>query len=112
MLHFCRQSHTALVLGPSSRLKERFVAGLIPVVPLAVTLYISRILMSWSLQFVNPVVAEFGLIETTANVELAAQVLAVVLIFAVITALGLLHSGRPGDTSSATSAGRAMSSRW
>jgi len=77
-------------MGPISRLKESFVAGLILVAPLAVTLYILRILVSWSLQFINPVVAELGLIETTANVELAAQVLAVVLIFGVISALGLL----------------------
>ena len=45
-------------MRPTSRLKESFVAGLVLVAPLAVTLYILRILVSWSLQFVNPVVAE------------------------------------------------------
>ncbi|WP_415381209.1 DUF502 domain-containing protein [Halosimplex sp. TS25] len=74
----------------TSRLKESFVAGLILVAPLAVTLYILRILVSWSLQFINPVVTELGLIQTAANVEVAAQILAVVLIVSVITALGLL----------------------
>ncbi|QPV63610.1 DUF502 domain-containing protein [Halosimplex litoreum] len=74
----------------TSRLKESFVAGLILVAPLAVTLYILRILVSFSLQFIDPLVAELGLIETAANVELAAQILAVVLIVAVVTALGLL----------------------
>lgn len=77
-------------MRPTSRLKESFVAGLILVAPLAVTLYVLRVLVSWSLQFINPVVAELGLIETTANIELAAQALAVLLIFAVITVLGLL----------------------
>jgi len=74
----------------TKRLKESFVAGLILVAPLAVTLYILRILVSFSLQFIDPLVAELGLIETAANVELAAQVLAVALIVSVITALGLL----------------------
>ncbi|MFC7139028.1 DUF502 domain-containing protein [Halosimplex aquaticum] len=74
----------------ASRLKESFVAGLILVAPLAVTLYILQILVSWSLRFINPVVKELGLIETAANVEIAAQVLAVVLIVSIITALGLL----------------------
>ncbi|WP_436927196.1 DUF502 domain-containing protein [Halosimplex amylolyticum] len=77
-------------MRPTSRLKESFVAGLILVAPLAVTLYIMQILVSWSLQFINPVVSEFGLIETAANVELAAQILAVLLIVSVITALGLV----------------------
>ncbi|WP_459191992.1 DUF502 domain-containing protein [Halosimplex sp. J119] len=74
----------------TSRLKESFVAGLILVAPLAITLYILQILVSWSLQFINPIVAELGLIETTANIELAAQALAVVLIVSAITVLGLL----------------------
>jgi len=74
----------------TKRLKESFVAGLILVAPLAVTLYILRILVSFSLQFIDPLVAELGLIETAANVELAAQILAVVLIVAVVTVLGLL----------------------
>ncbi|WP_135364046.1 DUF502 domain-containing protein [Halosimplex halophilum] len=74
----------------TSRLKESFVAGLILVAPLAITLYILQILVSFSLQFVNPLVDRLGLIETAANVELAAQVLAVVLIVAVVTALGLV----------------------
>ncbi len=66
------------------------MAGLILVAPLAITLYILQILVSFSLQFVNPLVDRLGLIETAANVELAAQVLAVVLIVAVVTALGLV----------------------
>jgi len=74
----------------TNRLKESFVAGLILVAPLAITLYILRILVSFSLQFVDPLVAGLGLIETAANVELAAQVLAVALIVSVVTALGLV----------------------
>jgi len=44
----------------SSRIKSSFVAGLILVAPLAVTLYILRFLVNWSLQFVTPVVRAAG----------------------------------------------------
>ncbi|QLH82934.1 DUF502 domain-containing protein [Halosimplex pelagicum] len=74
----------------TSRLKESFVAGLILVAPLAITLYILRILVSFSLQFIDPLVAELGLVETAASGEIVAQALAVVLIVSVITVLGLL----------------------
>jgi uncharacterized membrane protein len=77
-------------MGLTSRLKESFVAGLILVAPLAITLYILQILVSWSLQFINPIVKRLGLIQTTSNVEVAAQVVAVVLIVSAITVLGLL----------------------
>ena len=77
-------------MRPTSRLKESFVAGLILVAPLAVTLYILQILVTWSLRFVNPIVRRLGLVQTTANIELAAQILAVALIVSVITVLGLV----------------------
>jgi len=75
-------------MSVSSRLKDGFVAGLILIAPLVITLYVLSILVTWSLQFINPVVAETSLVEYTANIELVAQVIAVVLIVAVITVLG------------------------
>ncbi|PGF15105.1 hypothetical protein CP556_02495 [Natrinema sp. CBA1119] len=74
----------------SSRIKSSFVAGLILVAPLAVTLYILRFLVNWSLQFVTPVVRAAGLAQYTRNVEVVAQLLAVVLIVAAIVVLGFL----------------------
>lgn len=74
----------------SSRVKSSFVAGLILVAPLAVTLYILRFLVNWSLQFVTPVVRAAGLAQYTRNVEVVAQLLAVVLIVAAIVLLGFL----------------------
>ena len=74
----------------TARLKDGFVAGLILVAPLAVTLFVLRILVTWALQFIDPVVAELGLVSATANIELVAQVVAVVLIVTALTALGLL----------------------
>ncbi|WP_254764238.1 DUF502 domain-containing protein [Natrinema marinum] len=74
----------------SSRIKSSFVAGLILVAPLAVTLYILRFLVNWSLQFVTPVVRAAGLAQYTRNVEVVAQLLAVVMIVAAVVVLGFL----------------------
>ena len=74
----------------SAALKSSFVAGLILVAPLVVTLYVLRFLVNWSLRFIDPIVDAVGLAQYTANVEIVAQLLAVVLIVATIVVLGFL----------------------
>jgi uncharacterized membrane protein len=74
----------------SAGLRRSFVAGLVLITPLVITLYVLRLLVAWSLQFVNPVVAGTRLTNYTGDIEIVAQVLAVVLIVGAITLLGLL----------------------
>ena len=71
-------------------LKASFVAGLILLTPLAVTLYVLRLVVNWSLQFVNPVVQGTRLTQYTGNVEAAAQLVAAASIVIGITVLGYL----------------------
>lgn len=77
-------------MKPSAVLKNSFLSGLLLIAPLVVTVYILRILVGWSLQFVDPVVAGTGLTQYTANDALAAKAVAAVLILAVVTLLGYL----------------------
>jgi len=77
-------------MGARSYLKDGFVAGLILIAPLVVTLYVVTLLVGWSSQFLDPVVAELQLIGYTGDVEVLAKVLAALLIVAGITALGLV----------------------
>lgn len=77
-------------------LKRSFFAGLILITPLVVTLYVLRILVNWSLQFVNPVVRGTQLVRYTADIEVVAQVVAVVTIVGAITVLGFLGQQRVG----------------
>jgi len=82
---------------PLSRaVKSSFVAGLILITPLVVTLYVLRLLVNWSLQFVNPIVQGTRLTQYTANIEVVAQLLAVVLILATITVLGYVAQRNVG----------------
>ncbi len=77
-------------MNVTETVKSSFVAGLILLAPLIVTLYVLRFLVNWSLQFVGPLVRAAGLAQYTANVEIVAQALAVVLIAAAVVALGFL----------------------
>jgi uncharacterized membrane protein len=74
-------------MGPRKRVKDSFVAGLILVAPLAITLYVLSILVNWSLQFINPLVRGTRLVNYTANIEVVAKIVAVVLIVSALTLL-------------------------
>ncbi len=76
--------------------KRAFVAGLVLITPLVVTVYVLRLLVNWSFQFVNPVVRETRLVRYTANVEVIAQVLAAVLIVLAIAVVGFLAQRQVG----------------
>lgn len=65
-----------------------FVAGVLLIAPLAVTLYVLQLLAGWAIRLVNPVVRGTRLATYTANNELAAQVVAVVAILTLVTLLG------------------------
>lgn len=84
-------------MGLTKRLKEQFVAGLILVTPLVVTAYVLKTLVGWSIQLLDPVVRETGLLGYTGNVELAAQVVAAAAILAGLTLLGALAQRRVGE---------------
>lgn len=74
----------------TATLKNSFLSGLLLIAPLVITIYVLRVLVGWSLQFVDPVVAGTRLTQYTANDALAAKVVAVVLIVSAITLLGYL----------------------
>lgn len=95
----------------SDRLRESFVAGLILVAPLLVTLYVVRILVNWTFGIVNPIVVETRLAQYTANVELVAQVLAVALPCSSWPSWGISPDGPSPTARSETWVGRSTSCR-
>ncbi|MCU4800738.1 DUF502 domain-containing protein [Halobacteria archaeon HArc-gm2] len=73
-----------------NRLKNSFVAGVLLVAPLVVTLLVGRVVVGWTLGIVDPLVQWTGLAAYVANDRLLAQILAVVLVLVTITVLGAL----------------------
>jgi len=79
------------------KVRNSFVAGLILVTPLLITLYILQILAGFALQFIDPVVQGTDLASYTANVEIVARAIAVVLIVVVVTLLGFVAQRQFGQ---------------
>lgn len=75
-------------MGLIAAIKRSFVAGLLLLAPLVVTVYVIQVLAGWAFRVVDPLVQGTRLAQYTANIELVAQLLAVVLIVGVVTALG------------------------
>jgi len=78
-------------------IRNSFVAGLILIAPLAITLYVLQILVGFALNFIDPIVAQTDLAAYTGNVELVARILAVALIILLISVLGFLAQRRAGQ---------------
>jgi uncharacterized membrane protein len=77
-------------------LKRSFVSGLLLLTPLVITLYVLRLLLNWSLQFVDPIVQGTRLAQYTGNVEIAAQIVTAALIVLSVTVLGYLAQRNVG----------------
>ena len=77
-------------MGLSDTLKASFVAGLALVAPLVVTLVAFRLIFSWLRGFLNPIIDGTGLIRLTGNVEVAAEILALLILFGIIAVLGYI----------------------
>ena len=74
-------------MSVSDAVRRSFVAGLILIAPLVVTVYVIRTLANWAVQVIDPIVASTRLANYTGNDQFAAQVVA---ILAVLVAIVLL----------------------
>lgn len=77
-------------MGITRRLKSDFLAGLLLLAPLAVTAFVLQFAFVKLFAFLQPFVETTRLTEYTANIQIAAQVLAAVLLVVFIVALGFL----------------------
>jgi uncharacterized membrane protein len=78
-------------------IRNSFIAGLVLITPLVITLYILQVLFGFALNFIDPIVAETNLADYTANVEAVARVLAAVLIVLVVSFLGFIAQRPSGQ---------------
>lgn len=84
-------------MGLRAELRRSFLAGLVLVAPLAVTLVVARLALGYLAGVLDPVVQAAGLAAYTNNVELLAQVLAAVLLATAIVVLGFLAQRGIGE---------------
>lgn len=79
-------------MGLLVRTRNSFVAGLLLIAPLAVTVFVLQFVFARLTGVLNPVVRATRLTNYTANSEIVAQLLAAVFLAVVITTLGFLAS--------------------
>lgn len=77
-------------MGLATRLQSNFVAGLLLLAPLAITAFVLQFAFVKLFGVLEPFVRTTRLTQYTANIEIAAQVLAVVLIVLFVVAIGFL----------------------
>ena len=80
----------------SDGIRRSFVAGLILIAPLVVTVYVIRTLANWAVQLIDPIVASTRLASYTGNDQLAAQLVAIVAVLVAIVVLGSLAQRNVG----------------
>lgn len=78
-------------------LRNSFITGLVLVAPLAITLYVLQLLSGVAFQLIDPVVDGAGLESYTADNDLAARMIAGVLILITVTVLGFLGQRESGQ---------------
>jgi uncharacterized membrane protein len=77
-------------MGVSETLKKSLVAGIVLVAPLVVTYVALQFVFSWLRGFLNPIIENTGLVGLTGDVEIVAEVGALIVLLLVVAALGYL----------------------
>lgn len=83
-------------MGVGTRLRNGFVAGLVLLAPLAVTVFVVQFVFAHVSRALNPLVSATRLTVYTANIQVVAQVLAAVLVVVAIALVGDLASRSVG----------------
>lgn len=81
----------------SVKVRNSFLAGLILVAPLAVTVFVLQFVFGWMTGILNPIVRATSLTAYTGNIEVVAQLLAAALLLGAIAAAGFLASWSIGQ---------------
>lgn len=79
-------------MGVIDTLKNSFISGLVLALPVLITLFIVRTLSGWAFQIVNPIVQGTNLVKYTGNIEIVAQLLALMTAVLFLTVIGYLSN--------------------
>jgi len=84
-------------MSVSNLVKNSFIAGLALLAPLIVTVLTVQFVLWWLVRVIDPILQGTRLVQYTANIEIVAQILAVVLLVGGIVAVGYLAQRSLGD---------------
>lgn len=78
-------------------LRNSFIAGLVLLAPMVVTIVALRFVFGWLTGFIDPFVQATDLVTLTANIEIVAQLLALGILLVVIVLVGFLTQWGVGE---------------
>jgi len=77
-------------MGFSETFKNSHIAGIAVVAPLVVTVVAFQFIFSWLRGFLNPIIENTGLVSLAANIEILAEITALLILLCLIAVLGYL----------------------
>lgn len=78
-------------------IKNKFLAGLLLILPFVVVIIVLKFMSDWTLIIINPIVKQIGLVKYTSNIEIIAQLITGIFVFTMIVLLGYFYSSKWGD---------------
>jgi uncharacterized membrane protein len=84
-------------MGISETLRGSLVAGIVLVAPLVVTIVAVRFVLGWLRGFLNPIIENTGLTGLVANIEIAAQIIAFLVLLLIVAILGYIAQKSVGE---------------
>lgn len=88
------RAYIFLLMDVVGKAKESFISGVIIALPVLITLVIINIVSSWAFAIVNPIVRSTNLVQYTGNIEIVAQLIAVMIAVIFLTVVGYLSNYR------------------
>jgi len=79
-------------MGVSETLKQSFISGIFLALPVLITLFILRTVSGWAFKVVNPIVKGTNLVKYTGNIEIVAQILALIVTVVFLTFVGYVSN--------------------
>jgi uncharacterized membrane protein len=77
-------------MGLSETVKKSLIAGIALIAPLVVTLFAVTLIFGWLRGILNPIIEETGLVSLAGNIEIVAEIGALLILLVGITLLGYL----------------------
>jgi uncharacterized membrane protein len=87
-----------------NKAKQSFISGLLIALPILITIVIIEIVAGWTFKFINPLVRSTNLAQYTGNIDIIAQILALIASITFLTVIGYLSNYRLSHQLRATSA--------
>lgn len=81
----------------TEKLKESFKSGLVMILPFLVTILIIKFMADYVFLFINPLVKTTQLTKYTRNIEIVAQIIAVIVVMVFITCMGYISNYKASE---------------